>query len=50
METSRTFLTVLGKLKKKRKNFLANPIDYIVRLVTVVETIVEEIIKIIESL
>jgi hypothetical protein len=24
MENSRTFLTVLGKLKKKRKNFLAN--------------------------
>jgi hypothetical protein len=26
METSKTFLTVLGKLKKKRKKFLANPI------------------------
>jgi hypothetical protein len=26
MKTSTTFLTVLGKLKKKRKNVLANPI------------------------
>ncbi len=28
METSRTFSTVVGNLKKKHKNFVANSIDH----------------------